>query len=70
MATPIFQRAQDREGDWQVYGVAKPCTLGFIGLWVGTCDAKIVIIAGDNPAIYRTLGNPIDWQGAWDTYRF
>jgi len=62
--------AQDREGQWRIYGAAKPCTMGFIGLWGGTCDAKVAILNGKNPAVYWTLGNSRDWQGAWDAYRF
>jgi hypothetical protein len=62
--------AQDQAGKWQIYGVAKPCTVGFVGLWGGTCDAKIATLTGENLVVYWTLGNPRDWQGAWDTYRF
>ena len=62
--------APDRDGQWRIYGAAKPCTMGFISHWGGTCDAKVAVLNGDNPAVYWTLGNPRDWQGGWDTYRF
>ncbi len=62
--------AQDQEGQWQIYGAAKPCTVGFVALWGGTCDSKVAVLSGDNPAVYWTLGNPRDWQGAWDSYLF
>jgi hypothetical protein len=62
--------AQDRDGQWQIYGATKPCTMGFISQWGGTCDSKVAVLSGINPTVYWTLGNPRDWQGAWDAYRF
>jgi hypothetical protein len=62
--------SQDRKGNWQIYGAAKPCTVGRLSFWGGTCDAKIAILTGEKPVLYWTLGNPTDWQGAWDCYRF
>lgn len=62
--------AQDREGKWRVYGNARPCTEGYLSEWDGTCDSKIAVLTGDQRAVYWTLGNPSDWQGAWDAYLF
>ncbi len=55
---------------WHVYGTVRPCTQGYLSEWDGTCDAKIAALSDNGPAVYWTLGNPIDWQGAWDAYRF
>jgi len=62
--------AQDEEGRWRIYGAARPCTVGFVGLWGGTCDAKVAILSGETPSVHWTLGYPGDWQGAWDAYIF
>ncbi len=62
--------AQDEEGRWHIYGAVKACTMGFISRWGGTCDSKVAILTGEKPAVYWTLGNPRDWQGAWDAYLF
>jgi hypothetical protein len=62
--------AEDEEGNWHIYGEVRPCTLGFISLEGGTCDSKITVLQRGNPVVYWTLGNPSDWQGAWDEFRF
>jgi hypothetical protein len=62
--------AEDNQGNWHIYGAEKPCTLGFISLVGGTCDAKIALLQRSHPVVYWTLGNPTDWQGAWDEFRF
>lgn len=61
---------QDQAGKWQLYGKAKACTVGLVALWGATCDAKIAVLTAENPMIFWALGNPNDWQGAWDAYRF
>lgn len=65
-----METAEDKSGNWQIYGVERPCTLGFISLVGGTCDSKIAVLRKNDPVIYWTLGNPTDWQGAWDEFRF
>jgi hypothetical protein len=62
--------AQDKEGNYRIYGAVMPCTLGLISLFGGTCDAKIAVLNKGNTVVYWTMGNPTDWQGAWDEYRF
>lgn len=62
--------AEDREGNWHIYGAEKPCTLGLISLVGGTCDSKIAVLRRGNPVVFWTLGNPSDWQGAWDEFHF
>jgi hypothetical protein len=62
--------AEDDEGDCRIYGTIRPCTLGWLSLIGGTCDAKIAVLHGKNTIVNWTLGNPSDWQGAWDEYRF
>ena len=62
--------AEDEEGNWHIYGEVRPCTLGFISLEGGTCDSKIAVLQRGNSIVYWTLGNPSDWQGAWDEFRF
>ncbi len=56
--------------EWHIYGTVRPCTQGYLSEWDGTCDAKIASLADKNVTVYWTLGNPGDWQGAWDAYRF
>jgi YD repeat-containing protein len=65
-----IQVAQDRKKNWRIYGSVRFCTIGIIARWGGTCDAKIAVIKGGNAAVYWTLGSPLDWQGAWDAFRF
>ena len=62
--------AEDDEGDCCIYGTIRPCTQGWLSLIGGTLDAKIAILHGKNTIVFWTLGNPSDWQGAWDEYRF
>ncbi|HHU75719.1 MAG TPA: hypothetical protein GXZ24_02300 [Firmicutes bacterium] len=63
--------AQDEKGNWLPYGMAKECNQGWsVGPMFGTNDGKIAILDGLNSVVYWTLGNPGDWQGAWDEYRF
>jgi hypothetical protein len=62
--------AEDDEGDCRIYGTIRPCTQGWLSLIGGTCDAKIAVLHGKNTFVNWTLGNPSDWQGAWDEYRF
>jgi len=62
--------AEDDDGDCRIYGSIRPCTQGWLSLSGGTCDAKIALLYGKNTMVYWTLGNPSDWQGAWDEYRF
>jgi hypothetical protein len=62
--------AVDDEGDCRIYGTIRPCTQGWLSLTGGTCDAKIALLHGKNTIVSWTLGNPSDWQGAWDEYRF
>jgi hypothetical protein len=65
-----IETAEDDEGDCQVYGNIRPCTQGWLSLTGGTCDAKIAVLHGKDSVVYWTLGNPSDWQGAWDEYHF
>ena len=62
--------AEDEEGDCRIYGSIRHCTQGWLSHSGGTCDAKIAVLHGKNTMVYWTLGNPSDWQGAWDEYRF
>jgi len=41
-----------------------------VSLTHGTNDGKISVLNGERTRIYWTLGNPSDWEGAWDEYRF
>jgi hypothetical protein len=49
-----------------------PCTIGWGQSFLrgGTCDSKIAVLDKKHITVYWTMGNPIDWQGAWDEYRF
>jgi hypothetical protein len=57
-------------GAWAIYGTEKFCTAGILASWGGTCDSKIAVIKGDNVSVGWTMGSPVHWQGAWDTYQF
>lgn len=36
----------------------------------GSIDSKIAILDGSLTRVLWTLGNPSDWEGAWDEYQF
>jgi hypothetical protein len=39
-------------------------------LFGGTNDSKIAVLDGLRTKVFWTLGNPSDWEGAWDEYQF
>jgi hypothetical protein len=41
-----------------------------VGLFAGSIDSKIAILNGPLTRVFWTLGNPSDWEGAWDEYQF
>jgi hypothetical protein len=64
---------QDENGKYVPYGFAKWCIQGTLvdeGRVNGTNAAKISILDGDKSRGLWTLGNPMDWAGAWDEFRF
>lgn len=40
------------------------------GRTLGTNAAKIASLGRDSSSCYFCLGNPKDWQGAWDMFQF
>ncbi|HHV19576.1 MAG TPA: hypothetical protein GXZ27_12175 [Thermoanaerobacterales bacterium] len=64
---------QDESGKYVPYGFAKWSVQGSLvdeGRVNGTNAAKISILDGDKSRALWTLGNPMDWEGAWDEFRF
>jgi hypothetical protein len=65
--------AQDKNGRNVPYAFAKWGVQGTMtdeGRVSGTNAAKISILDGNKSRALWTLGNPIDWEGAWDEFRF
>ncbi len=64
---------QDEKGNYVPFGFAKWCVQGSLvdeGRVNGTNAAKIAILNGDKSRAFWTLGNPMDWAGAWDEFIF
>jgi hypothetical protein len=64
---------QNESGKYVPYGFAKWFVQGSLvdeGRINGTNAAKISILDGDKSRALWTLGNPMDWEGAWDEFRF
>ena len=60
------------DGDLVTAGEAYGCVQGTLqsgGLVNGTNGAKIAVL-GEKPVCYFCLGNPMDWMGDWDVFRF
>lgn len=69
----IIECAQAADGAWHVYAHAKRGIQGTMeqcGLASGTNTARVAVLDGPNSTVSWTLGNPSDWQGAWDEYFF
>jgi hypothetical protein len=63
---------EESQTDARTYMTSVPCTIGWGPSFLegGTCDSKVAVLDGVHATVYWTLGNPTDWQGAWDGYRF
>jgi hypothetical protein len=58
-------------GKWYLYGEVKACNEGWkVGLQTGSVDSKVAVLDGNKSAVYWTMGNASDWEGAWDTFFF
>ncbi len=63
----------DGHGGYLPSGIAFGCAQGKLidnGLTCGTNAAKIAVLNRENSAAWFCLGNPKDWMGEWDQYRF
>lgn len=64
---------KNAQGNWVTAGQAFGCAQGKLegnGLCRGTNAAKIAVLDHGSSSCYFCLGNPRDWQGEWDQYRF
>lgn len=69
----IFQCAQKADGEWDLYAHVKAGVQGMMinsGLSEGTNICGVAILDGFNSIASWNLGNPFDWEGAWDEYHF
>ncbi|MCD7881706.1 MAG: hypothetical protein LUG47_08640 [Clostridiales bacterium] len=60
-------------GGYRPSGIAFGCAQGKLidnGLTRGTNAAKIAALNHENSAAWFCLGNPKDWTGEWNQYRF
>lgn len=65
--------AQDDKGDYVPFAYAKWGVQGIMaqgGLVGGTNASKMAVLDGENTMSAWTLGNPSDWEGAWDEFYF
>jgi hypothetical protein len=68
----IYATADD-SGKYVPFAYAKWGVQGTMdqgGLAAGTNSSKIAILDGENTMTAWTLGNPSDWEGAWDEFYF
>ena len=61
----------EKDGKIGLYGKLYASNEGTeVDLFRGTIDSKIAILDGPLTRVLWTLGNPSDWEGAWDEYQF
>jgi hypothetical protein len=61
----------ERGGKWHIYGEVKACNTGTgVGLRGGSDDSKVAVLDENKSAVYWTMGNASDWEGAWDAFYF
>ena len=61
----------EKDGKLGLYGELYASNEGtHVGMIGGSIDSKVAILDGPLTKVYWTLGNPSDWEGAWDEYQF
>ena len=69
----IVQCAQREDGGWDLYAYVKAGVQGIMadeGRTGGTNIAGIAVLDKEKSMTSWNLGNPSDWEGAWDEYYF
>jgi hypothetical protein len=69
----IIECAQTENSEWDLFAHANWSVQGAMtqgGLAGGTNTAKVAVLDGSKSMVSWTLGNPSDWEGAWDEYYF
>jgi hypothetical protein len=61
----------EKDGKIGLYGELYASNEGTqVGLTAGSIDSKIAVLDGPMTRVLWTLGNPSEWEGAWDEYQF
>jgi hypothetical protein len=61
----------EKNGKLGLYGEQYASSEGTnVSLVSGTNDSKIAVLDGPFTKVFWTLGNPSDWEGAWDEFQF